>query len=722
MSNTKKWRITRRGFLLGLGATGITLAVGVRLGLPAVRLGIAQMLSDGSGGPPGGGDYPPTAWFEIHADNRIILHVPKVEMGQGIHTALAQIAAEELEIAWEQLNVVQASTARGLTDASGTGASNSVASLYMPLRQAAATMRYMLQLEAARLLNVSVDHLNAAAGTFTVRDQPDQSLTYGEIVRQVTAWEIPEEIPSLKAKNDFHTIGQSKARVDFLSKLTGQAVYGYDTRAEGMLYGAVARPLTIAGQLTKAEPGNALNRPGVVQVIIENGFAGVVAESRAAARDGVNNLVLEWDEGTRWQQIDLETMTTVGEGSPVIIQKEGDTKTALTNGDVVMAEYRTPMAAHAHLEPQAALVDVQPDRVRAWISTQAPDLMRGEIAKLLGRDEAEVEVQGTYLGGGFGRRLNVEAALEAARLSAAAGRPIHVGWDRTEEFRYGYFRPPTHHLLRGKLDERGRVQAIEHQLASGDVAFSLFPEFVASIMGADFGAYRGGTIPYAIPNRHTVSWRIKLPVRTGWWRGLGLLANIFAVESFMDELAHTAQIDPLAFRLQQLPEGELGERYRDVLTATADRAGWGTPLPEGRARGLACCVDARTVVAHVAEVAVEDGQIRVHKVTAGIDPGLIINPDGAAAQTEGNIVMGLSSTLFEQVTVKNGIIEPANFDLYPLITMKETPDIEVVLRESGETPYGLGEPPMGPIAAAVGNAVFALTGQRLRQLPLKLRD
>lgn len=190
----------------------------------------------------------------------------------------------------------------------------------------------------------------------------------------------------------------------------------------------------------------------------------------------------------------------------------------------------------------------------------------------------------------------------------------------------------------------------------------------------------------------------------------------------MDELAHAAQTDPLAFRLQHLPDGALGERYRDVLTATADKAGWGTPLPDGRARGLACCVDARTVVAHVAEVAVENGKIRVHKVTAGIDPGLIINPDGAAAQTQGNIVMGLSSTLFEQVTIKNGIIEPANFDLYPLITMKETPDIEVVLRESGETPYGLGEPPMGPIAAAVGNAVFALTGQRLRQLPLKLRE
>ena len=717
----RKWRISRRGFLIGLGATGAALTVGIQVGKAPARLAIARFLSEG-GGPPVSAPEDPTAWFEITADNRIIFYSPKAEMGQGIHTAHAQIAAEELEVDWQQIEVRHAATGSALDSASGTGASNSVSSMYTPLREAAATVREMLLAAAATQTGIALTKLKAENGTIVSTDGSDTRLTYGDIVARGVNWEVPETPPKLKTSSQFHTIGQAKQRVDFPDKLTGKAIYGYDARLPNMLYGAVARPQTFNGKLRHADVGEAMNKPGVVAVIAEKDFAGVAAESRTQAYAAVSSMALQFDEDESWQQADIEAMTTVGKGTGTVIQKEGKVDDLFDSdvGTTILAEYRTPLAAHAHLEPLAALVDVQPDQVIAWVATQYPLSVRSQIATALDREEEAITVHTMFLGGGFGRKIGTEAAVEAARLSAAAGRPVHVGWNRTEDIRHGTFRPPTHHLLRGQLGENGRIQALEHQQASGDVAFSIFPEAVAAIMGADFGAWRGAMIPYDVANRRTVAWRIKLPIRTSWWRGLGLLANVFANESFMDEIAFAANTDPLELRLQHLANDEKGRRTRHVLETVAEKSGWGTDPPTGRARGLAVSEDYNTIVAHVAEVSVVEGQIRVHKMTAAVDPGLVINPDGAKAQTQGNIVMGLSSTLLEEITVRNGRIEADNFDRYPLLTMKETPDIDVTLITSGDEPFGLGEPPMGPVAAAVANAVFALTGQRLRRLPLHL--
>lgn len=717
----RRWHMSRRGFLIGLGVTGALVAIGVKVGVPYGRLRVAGLL-DSLGGPPGGINAPPTTWFEVTAENKVRLFIPKIEMGQGVHTSLAQIGAEELEIEWEQVEVVQATTNSGLNDPAGTGGSNSVSSLFTPMREAAATLREMLRAEAAVRLGVPAASLVVANGIFAIGNDPEKAITYGELVQGKSDWEVPEEPPQLKPASQFRLIGQPIPRVDFTAKLTGQAVYGFDMRLPGMLYGAVARPPRLDAKLRRAAPGNAPSNPGVVQVVAEEDFAAVAATSRREAYLGIAAMDLEWEEGTPWQQEELEAMVTVGEGTAVVIQKEGNAQANLRDGQIVLAEYRTPMAAHAHLEPQAALVDVQPDKVIAYVATQSPFVVRGGIAETLGRKEEDVEVIPTYLGGGFGRRLNVEAAREAARLSAAAGRPVHVGWNRQEEFRNGYFRPPTHSILKAALDDHGRIQALEHQQASGDVAFPFLPGIAGAVLGADFGAWRGALLKYDVPHKRTVAWRNKLPVRTGWWRGLGLLANVFAIESFMDELAHTAGVDPLDFRLRHLPDDALGQRFRRVLETVAEKSGWGTALPEGRARGVACAVDVNTVVAQVAEVSVEEGHIRVHRVTAVMDPGLVINPDGAKAQTEGSIIMGLSSTLFEEVTIADGQVVPANFDRYPLLTMKESPAIDVTLLESGDEPFGVGEPPIGPVAAAVANAMFTLTGLRLRRMPLRLPD
>jgi isoquinoline 1-oxidoreductase subunit beta len=725
VENKRRWRPTRRGFLIGLGVTGGLLALGIGVGatagVPYARLQIAGML-DGAEGQPARFSKDPWAWFEVLPDSRIRLYLSKVEMGQGVHTSIAQAAADELDIAWEDLDVAMATTARDLGDAITSG-SSSVSGTFLPVRQAAATLMQMLRAEAAVQLDVAPTALVVDGRGFAVQENPTQRRDFAAIVAAKTGdWEVPEAAPALKDPSAFRYIGQPMPRRDFAAKLTGLAVYGYDARLEGMKYGAVARPPTVNGKLKSAAPGAAATMPGVRKVVIADGFAGVVADTRTQAQAAAAQLQTDWDQGHPWQQAELEALVTVGSGTAVTIQSEGDAPNALRGATTLTAEYRTPFAVHAHLEAQAALADVQADGVRLWCSTQAQTSVQGAVAKALGIDEKLVEVIPTYVGGGFGRKVGDEVAIEAARLSQAAGVPVHVGWTRTEDMRYGYFRPPTHHQLAAGLDADGKLAAIEHRQASGDVAFAFLPNFLAPVMGADFGAYRGALIRYAVPNKQTVAYRTELPIRTGWWRGLGLLANVFAVESFVDEAAHAAGADPLEFRLRHLDDAVPGQaRLKAVLNAAAERDGWNTPVLEGRGRGIACCLDVDTAVAMVAEVSVDraEGKIRVHRVTAAMDPGLVVNPDGARAQVEGNIMWGVGSALIEELTFKDGQVEAGNFDRYPLLTMKEAPEVDVVLLEAGDgRPRGVGEPPIGPVAAAIANAVFAATGARLRQLPM----
>ncbi len=714
----RRWRMSRRGFLIGAGITGVGLALGVTFGMPALHLRMAEMSE--AGAPGGGFPTEPSAWFEILEDSRIRLYISKVEMGQGVHTSIAQIAAEELGIAWVDLDVVQATTHTGPADSFGTAGSTSITGVYTPLRQAAATLREMLHSAAAALLGLPADKLAIDGRGFAALEDATNRIDFYAISANQSDWEIPETLPPLKDFTEFKIIGQSMARVDIPAKVTGAAIYGYDMRVRGMKYGAIARPPTLEGKLTAAQPGNAQTMSGVHTVVIEDDFVGVVADSRAQARAALAEIQITWDEGKRWQQAELEQAVTVGDRDGIVIQSVGNTANVLGQGTTLRAEYRSPFAVQTPLEAQAALADVQPDSARVWVSTQMQGRTRDIIAEALGLEAEQVEVIPTYVGGGFGRKAGFEVALEAARLSKAAGVPVHVGWDRTEELRYGYFRPPTHHVLSAALDERGKIRALEHQQASGDVAFGFLPGFLALIMGADFGATRGARTIYNIPNLQTVAHRIALPVRTGWWRGLGLLANTFAIESFMDELAHTAGLDPLAFRLMHLSDDQRGQRLRKVLEAVAEKSSWHTPAPTGRARGLACCIDADTAVAQVAEVSLDaaSNRLHVHQITVAMDCGLTINPDGAAAQIEGNVMWGVGSTFLEEMQVKDGQIALNNFDTYPLLTMRDAPHVEIVLLDAGDgQPRGVGEPPIGPVAAAIGNAFFALKGARLRQIP-----
>ncbi|MBC8506530.1 MAG: molybdopterin-dependent oxidoreductase, partial [Chloroflexi bacterium] len=351
-----KRKISRREFLIAVGVAGGGLLLGTKVGLPFARLKVAELFD--SGAAPGGMDADATAWFLITPDNTVKLFIPKSEMGQGVHTALAQIAAEELEIEWQQLEVVQAGTGQGLDDGFGTGASNSVSTMYQPLREAAATMRQMLRIEAARILDISPNALTAQNCQFI--SSSDKSITYGEIAEQTQTWEIPETTPSLKSKRDFRFIGESAPRVDLREKILGKATFGYDRRLPDMLYGATARPPKIGSTLKSAQPGEAASRTGVVKIVIEDDFAGVVAENREQAYGAANALSLEWNTPKIWQQADIDALVTVGQGKGIQIQKEGDPEKSFAEAPIIEAEYRTPMAFHAHLEPQSATVDVKP--------------------------------------------------------------------------------------------------------------------------------------------------------------------------------------------------------------------------------------------------------------------------------------------------------------------------------------------------------------------------
>ena len=719
----RRWRLTRRGFLIGVGVTGAAVALGVPLAVPRLRLSLFDDMEESASGF-GAMSAEPAAWFEVLPDSRIRLYVTKVEMGQGVHTALAQIAVEELGIGWEHLDVMQASTVTGADDPSGTGGSSSVSSIYAPLRTAAATLRHMLTVAAATALDVAPADLELRDLAFTLRNDGARSISLAHVATPPGAWDVPDDFEAvLKQPSEFEVIGQSLPRLDILAKVTGQAVYGYDMRVDNMLYGAVARPPTLEATMQSVDFGDAAALPGVVDIVIDEdaGFAGVVATSRAYAYTALNALRIEWDEGRLWQQADVEALVTVPESGGVVVQKEGEGAAMLRDGATLTAEYRSPFAIQCTLEPQAALADIGANSARVWVSDQSQQRTRDILAEVLEMAPEQIEVIPTYLGGGFGRKLSAEVAIEASRLSSAVGRPVHVGWNRTEDMRHGYLRPPTHSRLAAKLDENGRVSAWSHQQASGRVAKPFLPAFLNLMFGADFGAVRGARVQYDFPNIETVGHDIELPAPTGWWRGLGLLANTFANESFIDELAHHSGQDPLAFRLAHLPDTAWGRRMRAALEAVAERAGWNTPAPAGRARGIACSTDVDTVVAQVAEISLdrESGQIRVHKVTCANDCGLTINPDGAQAQIQGSIMWGVGSALIEEVRIVDGKVDIANFDGYPLLTMLEAPEIDIVLLEAGDgQPRGMGEPPIGPPAAAIGNALFALTGARLRELPM----
>jgi len=720
MTKEKK-KLSRRKFLVrgGLGTIGV-LAVGTYLFRNTIRRGIAGMVNTADT-PYMGNTSTPIIWFEITAQNKVIVHSPKVEMGQGTFTSLAQMAADELEVGIDQIQVVHANSISGNIDGFATGGSTSVSALWVPLRELAATMREMLKNEAAEKIGISVSEVSVANGVVL---GGGKTMTYADIARNVKEWDVPDT-PMLKDVKDYKFVGKAIPRVDLKDKVFGAPIFGMDASMPDLLFGAVVRPEYIGAKYIGADISKAEDMPGVVKIIKENDFVGVVATSLIEAENAKEVIEAEWQVERNWQTADIEDMIKVGKGEPFLIQKEGDAEEILDDSEgLITSEYKSPIGAHAQIEPNGALAHVEENKVTIMMSTQVVKITRDEIAERLDMDADKVNIVPTFLGGGFGRRLHTPNAVQAAVLSKAVGKPVKCFFTRKEEFQNDTFRPPTHHVLKAKLTSEGAIKAIEHNVSSGDVAFGspMLPGIAEPILGADLGAWRGGMIQYgAIPNFRTISWRQKLPFATSWWRSLGLLANTFAIESFMDELAITAKVDPVTFRLSQIQDDDRGFRLKEVIKAAAEKSGYTDKVIKGRAMGFAVSTDANTPCAQVAEVSVVNNKIKVHKVTCAMDPGLVINPDQVRAQCEGAIIMGMSAAMFEKMDIKDGQLTPTIYGPYQMALMKHAPkEIDVVLLQNSDTPGAVGEPPLGPIGAAIANAVFRLKGERLRSMPLEL--
>lgn len=717
-------------FRAGLAvAAGAVVALAARTLLrPVVQLKVGGLMRPGQlsiplGKPP----RSPWAWLEIGPDERVHFRSPKAELGQGTQTGLAQLLAEELEVDLERVVVHQPDTAVGfdprlLLTIAGT----SVNGLSRPLREAGAALREALRAEAAARLGCEREAVVAERGRCFVRDDPARSLSYGELAAgKQGAWAPPAALapPALKEPEEYRLVGRSVPRLDLPEKVTGRAVFGFDVRRPGMLYGAVARPPREGARLRGVRGVAAVEaRPGVVKVVVGRGFAGVVAERRRQAYAALDRLDLEWTGGTTVGQAEVRDGVTAPERGGAVVDRAGDAPRHLGRGRPVRAEYRSTMFVPLPFEPSVAVADVRPEGVTVHAPSQNPPMVRGAVARALGRPKRDVRIVSPYAGGSFARKHIGEAAPEAARLSAAVGRPVHVGRSLAEDLRHGHVRPPSHHVMRGSLDPDGRALAVEHRLALAE-CFPTFPPFslAPKLTGVDVGALFGVYVTYGgIPHRRSVFRHAPIPVPTSMSRAPGLHPNVFAVESFVDELAHQAGADPLAFRLAHLGTDDLGRRLRLVLGAAAGRAGWGTQAPAGRARGLACCAYGDLAAAEVAEVSVEDGRIRVHRVTCALDLGPAVNPGAARAQVEGGVAMGLSWALREEIRLDRGTRAETGLNDYPLLTLKEMPTVDTLLLDDGPRLVGPSEIPIGPVAAAVANAVFALTGARLRELPLRM--
>lgn len=725
--------ISRRDFLATSAAAGAALVVGVRFD--------GEVVAQAPGPKPTPNPF--DAWIRIASDGAVTLIVAKSEMGQGVFTALPMLLAEELDVDLASVAIEQAPTDAGVYN-HGTGGSASIRTSFEPLRRAGATARTMLVAAAAERWGVEATACRTESAT--VLGPGGRRATYGELVADAAKRPLPApESVALREPKSWSVIGTSVPRRDVPAKVDGSARFGLDVRVPGMLYAVVARCPVLGGRLKRFDPSKAKAVAGVRHVVelapvlgdgvFARGGVAVVADSTWAAMRGRDALTVEWDEGAAASESSATIARQMEErivGAAKKVAEEGDVAAALGKAARKLeASYEIPFQTHAAMEPLNATVHVRADGAEAWLGSQSPDWPQREIAKIAGVDPSKVVVHNTLLGGAFGRRYNADSPVEAAQVSKAVGAPVQLVWTREDDTRHGFYRPAALHRLAAGLDAGGRPVAWRHAMASPSIAKSWGwgPDPASSEVG---GAVN---LPYAIPARRMDFALVETAVPVMWWRSVEHSGNAFVVESFVDELAHAAGVDPLAFRLNLLAgsrkvtiPGEEGgtpldtARLRGVLELAAAKAGWGSPLPAGRARGIAGHFSFDSYVAEVAEVSLEGGRPRVHRVVAAVDCGHVVHPDNLAAQVEGAIVYGLTATLESAITIDRGRVVQSNFHDYAMLRIDRMPVVEVHTVASAAAPTGIGEPGLPPIAPAVANALFALTGKRVRRLPIRPED
>lgn len=710
------------------------------LGSGALLLGIALPAAPVLAQTPPAPPPDPHLYVRIDPDNRITITTPRSEMGQGVRTSLAMLVAEELEADWRQVQVATLGLDARAGD-QGTGGSDSVAALYEPLRRIGASLRELLIAAAAARWQVPAGECVARESQVT-HARSQRSARYADLI-QAAAKLTPNPSPALKPRTQWRLLGKPQTGKDCADIVYGRAGYGLDVRRPGQLYAQIERPRRFGARVASFNAETVLAVPGVRQVFalepgpgtIAGGVA-VVATSTWAAAQGRAKLIVQWNEqeaGSDDSEALAKAALAALDTQPAeAVNKIGDPDAVLAAAaKVIRADYQLPFLAHATLEPQNATAQWSGDQLTVWAPTQFPGLAARGIAKALDIKPEQITLHITLLGGGFGRRINGDYAVEAALVARQVAAPVQVMWTREDDLRHDFYRPLVAHRFEACLDADGWPQALRHRQAGTPIGATydrtgqrkFGPE---EIEGAGNGFYRA-------PNRSSGYTALVARVPRGWWRAVHTTHASFAMECFIDELAAAAGKDALAYRLaliDRIPVPAPGQdsdyafnpaRMRACLQRAAELAGWGKPLPKGQALGLACAIDHRSYAALVLQVSLQEQQLRIHRATCVADCGLVINPDGARAQVEGGIVQGLSAALGEMVTLKDGAVVEGNFHEYRLLRLAQAPlRIETQFIESEAVKLtGLGEPALPLAAPALANALHALTGKRLRQLPLR---
>lgn len=665
--------------------------------------------------------HTPNAWVHIADDNTITLISARSEMGQGVWTSMPMLIAEELNVDIRKIKVAMAppnAKLYGNPLLGGpqlTGGSTSVRDGWEKLRIAGAQVREMLLTAAAARWNVDKDQLKADNGMVT--GPRGLKATYGELAASAANMPVPEK-PPIKDPKDFRIVGKRTPRLDTPAKTNGTAEFGIDVKLPGMVYAALEQCPVIGGTVKSYDDSKAKGMPGVQAVVqIPDGVA-VVADSWWRANQARKALTIVWDEGagaTLNDKAMLESIRAASKtGKPLPIKAVGDAEGVIAASQrVVRAEYVSQLLSHSPLEPMNFTASYAGGKMLLIGPTQWQDGAQGTVAKAIGMKPEDVAVQTTFLGGGFGRRIDLDFIVQAAQISKAINKPVKLVWSREDDMTHDFYRPQSVHQMAAALGADGKPTAMTFRMTSQSVTgrvFGLPGEVQDPLMTeAALAAYEIPAIKHDVI-KHDAG------LRVGYWRSVSHLLNAFANESFIDELAKSAGKDPYEYRMSMLA-GQ--PRFANVLKLAADKAGWGKPLAAGRARGIALMEGYDTYMAQVAEISMNsDGSVKVHRVTVAADLGRMVNPDTVEAQIQSSIVFGMGAALMQEITLENGRVQQTNYHQFPVVRMNESPAMDIVLVNSTEKPGGIGEPATAVIVPAIANAVATLTGKRVRKLPM----
>jgi len=689
---------------------------------------------------------PLNAWVHITPDNRVTLILEKSEMGQGIMTALPMILAEELCVDWKMVSIAQAPTNPEVYN-HGTGGSGSVASCWLPMRQAGAAAREMLVAAAAARWNVNPNTCVAQDGG-VLHGSRKNFLKYGELAEDAAKQPIPNlhTVP-LKNVNDFKIVGHGMPRWEGAAKTNGTAKFGIDARVPGIQFAVVERCPIFGGKLksfdaTKAKAVRGVGEVFAIEPVSTGAFTAggvaIVADNSWAAMQGRKALQVEWEPGPHGSESSegLHEQFLANAAKPgKVVRNDGNADAAVSSAaKKVEATYEFPFAAHATMEPMNCTVDIRSDSAEAWVPTQAPQWAQDVIASVSKLPKDKITVHTTLMGGGFGRRYMGDFVMEAAQISQRTGRPVMVLWTREDDMQHDFYRPASFHKFSGAIDEQGNIAAWKHFQTSTSIDAMWSEKGKATPENSEFATAL--FIPYQTPNYRVEYTLAESGVPRAWWRSVEHSSSGFVVECFADELAAAAGADPLEFRLRAIGSDRKipvfddpvrgkpldTARLKSVLKLAAEKAGWGSPLPKGVARGIAGYYSFESYTAAVAEVSVNEGAVKVQRLFYAVDCGRAVNPEGIRAQVEGAAIYGLSATLHDAITINGGRVVQSNFHDYQMPRIAETPKTEIFIVDSKEAPTGIGEPGLPVVAASVCNAIYALNKKRIRRLPIRKED